>query len=172
MLLLALLNQALLLILKIRRRLQTPVMLLLLLLLMMMMMIIVHVVTVLMCRYEYAESVLTVHAEYTVDCAHSLWLRDAFLPPVPPPPPPPPPLFPLLPLFFLFLFPPSFSFRLLAFLHFFTSSSQSRLVPSCALVCSLLSPLFSSPHLREGLLETGRCTGPEIPIPTFVGLNF
>lgn len=40
-----------------------------------------------------------------MDCAHSLWLRDTFLPLLPPPPPSsPPPLFPLLPVFFLFLF--------------------------------------------------------------------
>lgn len=62
--------------------------------------------------------------------------------------------------FSLFLFPPPFVSPLL---HFLLS------IPvSCppALSCTLLSPLFSSPHLREGLLETGRCTGPEIPIPT------
>lgn len=148
--------------------------LLLLLLLMMVMMVIVRVVTVLMCRYEYAESVLTVHAEYTVDCAHSLRLRDAFLPLVPPPPPP---LFPLLPLFFLFLFHLLFLTLSLSASFRFSTSSLPPLDPvSCPPVlsysCTLLSPLFSSPHLREGLLETGRCTGPEIPIPTSVGLNF
>lgn len=48
---------------------------LLVMIMMMKMIIIVYVVTVLMCRYEYAKSVLTVHAEYTIDCAHYyLWL--------------------------------------------------------------------------------------------------
>lgn len=152
----------LLLILEIRRR-RTLQNLALLLLLRLLMMVIVHVTTVLVRRYEYTEGVLTVHAGYTVDCAHSLRLRnDAFLPLLPSSPL----LFPLLPLLFLFLF-----HHLLSFRRFFSSSSRSRLVPSCA-PYTLLFPLFSSPHLREGLLETGRCTGPEIPIPTSVGLNF
>lgn len=159
----------LLLILEIRRR-RTLENLALLLLLRLLMMVIVHVTTVLVRRYEYTEGVLTVHAGYTVDCAHSLRLRnDAFLPLLPSSPL----LFPLLPLLFLFLFHHllSFSLRLLSFRRFFSSFLS---IPSRALLRSytLLFPLFSSPHLREGLLETGRCTGPEIPIPTSVGLNF
>lgn len=144
---------------------------LLLLLLLMMMMIIIYVVTVLMCRYEYAEGVLTVHAEYTVDCAHSLcatrclssscfssstsaFSSSSFLLSIP--------------------LPPSPSFSLFASFRFSASSLPPLDPVSCppALSYTLLSPLFSSPHLREGLLETGRCTGPEIPIPTSVGLNF
>ena len=52
-----------------------------------------------------------------------------------------------------------------------SSSSPSR-SPSSSSIPSDVYLLFSSPHLREGLLETGRFTGPEIPIPTSVGLNF
>lgn len=157
----------LLLILEIRRTLQI---LALLLLLRLLMMVIVQVATVLVCRYEYTEGVLTVHAGYTVDSAHSLWLRnDAFLPLLPSSPSAfsssssllpislPPPSF--------FFSPPSLVSPFLLFLLLIPSRALLRLY-------TLLFPLFSSPHLREGLLETGRCTGPEIPIPTSVGLNF
>lgn len=135
----------LLLILEIRWTLQI---LALLLLLRLLMMVIVHVVTVLVCRYEYTEGVLTVHAGYTVDCAHSLWLRDdAFLRLLQPLLPSPPLLFLLLPLFFLYSSSTSFlsfSLRLLSFRRFFSSSSRSRLVPSCACI---LSYFLFSPHL-------------------------
>lgn len=59
----------LLLMLEVSRTLQISALLLLQLLLLM---VIVHVAAVLVCRYEYAEGVLTVHAGYTVDCEHSL----------------------------------------------------------------------------------------------------
>ena len=52
-----------------------------------------------------------------------------------------------------------------------SSSSPSRSSSSSSIPSDVYL-LFSSPHLREGLLETGRFTGPEIPIPTSVGLNF
>lgn len=122
----------------------------LLLLLLLMMMIIIYVVTVLMCRYEYAEGVLTVHAEYTVDCAHSLcatrclssscfssstsaFSSSSFLLSIPLPPSP----------------SLSFSLCLLSFLHFFTSSSRSRLVPSCALVYSSISSFLLASSSRR-----------------------
>lgn len=143
----------LLLILEIRWTLQT---LALLLLLRLLMMVIVHVATVLVCRYEYTEGVLTVHAGYTVDCAHSLRLRDdAFLPllhPLPLLPSPPCSSFSSaafsssssLSSFLLFLFHRLLSFSLRLLSRFAVSSLPLLSVPSRALLRARVHSPISS----------------------------
>lgn len=146
----------LLLILKIRWTLQ--ILALLLLLRLLMMMVIVHVATVLVCRYEYTEGVLTVHAGYTMDCAHSLWLRDDASSSSSSPF-----FFLLLRCFFFFFLSSSSSFlffhHLLSFslclLSRFAVSSlllpplDPRLVPSCACILSSISSFLLTSSSRR-----------------------
>lgn len=121
-----------------------------LLLLRRLLMILVHVATVLVRRYEYAQGVLTVHARYTMDCAHyfsvempfflfflhllllfihSTTTSFSFLLPL------------RLPLFFSYYFsPPPSSSRFTSLLPISSFSQSPALARSCV-------PVSSSPHL-------------------------